>query len=116
MGQDPLEIRGCFLILSFLCWPALAARRGRGSSGQDQGEQEVQIMMTSVELPLTGAYDIQTPYKAICGAYLIEASTLHCEEGHCPHFTEVETEVQGGQNDRRPHNPYMAEPAGNPVC
>ena len=56
-------------------------------------------MMISAELPLTGAYDIQTPYKAIRGAYLIEVSTLPCEEGHCPHFTEVETEVQGGQND-----------------
>lgn len=55
--------------------------------------------MISVKLPLTGAYDIQTPYKAICGAYLIEASTLPCEEDHCPHFTEVETEVQGGQNN-----------------
>ena len=88
----------------------------QGKRGQDQGDQEVQIMMISAELPLTGAHDIQPPYKAICGAYLIEASTLHCEEGHCPHFTEVETEVQGGQNDQRPHNPYRAEPAGNPVC
>ena len=77
----------------------LAARRGKGSSGQNQGDQEVQLIMISVKLPLTGAYDIQTPYKAICGAYLIEASTLPCEEDHCPHFTEVETEVQGGQNN-----------------
>lgn len=67
VGQDPLEIWGCFLILSFLCWPALAARRGRGSSGQDQGDQEVQIMMISVELPLTGAYDIQTPQGHLWG-------------------------------------------------
>lgn len=54
-------------------------------------------MMIYVELLLMGAHYIQTLYKAICGDHLIEASTLPCEEGCCPHFTEVETEVQRGQ-------------------
>lgn len=29
------------------------------------------------------------------GLYFIEVSTLPCEEGLSPHFTEVETDVQG---------------------
>lgn len=39
-ARPPLEIRACFLILSFLCWPDQAARRGGGCSGWDQGAEQ----------------------------------------------------------------------------
>lgn len=39
-ARPPLEIWACFLILSFLRWPDQAARRGRGSSGWDQGTEQ----------------------------------------------------------------------------
>lgn len=69
VGQDPSGDMGLFL--NPFCLPLLTMQLlGGGLVGGTRETKRVQIMMISIELPLTNFSDIQTPYKAICGALL----------------------------------------------
>lgn len=90
-ARPPLEIWACFLIPSFLCGPDQAAKRGRGSSGWDQGGRAVQILMKQsflwVSIPCA---------RPLMGIILSKPPPLPERKACSPHFTEVETKVQRG--------------------